>query len=147
MVCQVSLCYLGNMYNTLISMLPLKKYMSNTKLPWRIRVSLNTLLWNNCVQHVYQPMHVQQPWNGRTEGIQPWAPDKRRSKLTSYSVWPQDGWEHLPQSAACNHVCITKSQIPPTMSKQPQCVRHLGISRQSNKSNIQVLNQAHRPQY
>jgi hypothetical protein len=44
-------------------------YRYNMKLPWRIMVSLNTLLWHNCVQHVHQPMHVQQPWNGRIEEI------------------------------------------------------------------------------
>jgi hypothetical protein len=106
----------------------------NTKLAWRITVCLNTLLWHNCVQHVHQPMHVQQPWNGGTEDIQPWAPDKSRSRLTSYPVWTEDTWKHLPQSAACNHVCITKSQIPPTMSKQLQCVQHLGIQYPSFQS-------------
>jgi hypothetical protein len=103
----------------------------NTKLPRRITVSLNTLLWHNCVQDVHRPIHVQPPWNGGTEDIQPWAPDKSRSRLASYSASTQDTWKHLPQSAACNHVCITKS---PTMSKQLQCVQHLGIQHPSFES-------------
>jgi hypothetical protein len=37
---QVSLCYLGNIYNTLISMLPLKKNMSNTWLQLYVQLGI-----------------------------------------------------------------------------------------------------------
>jgi len=41
MPCQVSLRYLGNMYNTLIiSMLPLKKHMSNTWLELYVQLGI-----------------------------------------------------------------------------------------------------------
>jgi hypothetical protein len=40
MLCQVSLGYLDKMYNTLISMLPLKKNMSNTWLQLYVQLGI-----------------------------------------------------------------------------------------------------------
>jgi hypothetical protein len=51
MPCQVSLWYLGNMHNTLISMLPLKKNMSNSwlQLYVQLRITLSYLEELQCL--------------------------------------------------------------------------------------------------
>jgi hypothetical protein len=61
-------------------------YRYNMQLPWRITVSLNTLLWHNCVQHVHQPTNqptnacpTAMEWQNRRH--QPWPQGKSRSRL------------------------------------------------------------------